>query len=141
MIRKSDRYTASAFFYAFNLNKVKLSHHGPVRNSDDTLTGMSFPAVWFKRKNGEVFVSAGYLSHTVRHPTTHTLTTEEAIEHFMENYDPRYGGTVEMKWDGEVMWAPETRWTDVVKYQAILARILDGFPNIPEGFDGWYSLK
>lgn len=141
MIRKSSKYTASTFFYAFNLNKVELQSSGTVLNSTNVLTSMSFPAVWFKRKDGETFISAGYLSHTIVHPEDHELTVEEAVDHFMEKYDPRYGGTVEMKWDGDVMWAPEMRWTDVVKYQAILARYLDGFPNIPEGFDGWYSLK
>lgn len=64
-------------------------------------------AVWVGRKDGRTYVSAGQLWGS---EAVSSMTRDE----FMANFDPRYGGRVEARWNGHDLWAPgcpSVRWS------------------------------
>lgn len=59
----------------------------------------------------------------------------------MENHDGRYGGNTEYKWNGVEMWSSNNNFLELVAAHKILDPMLKGFPEIPKGYAGWFSIK
>lgn len=89
-------------------------------------------ATWFRRRSGVTMACIGYLwDYQDVEPTT--------TEQFLQAHDDgRYGGTTTGRWDGEGYWgeqAPSAMQDDL----DLLRPMLDAFPAVPEGFDGWWT--
>lgn len=122
MIRQRDAFSASEFFYAINFDSLKVE-----RNS------ATVEAIWFKKKSGERAVCMGKLWSYSK--------GSQNIEDFMRDFDGRYGGNTEYKWNGTEMWSSDNIFVDMMDAHAILDPILKNFPNIPDGYSGWYAIK
>ncbi len=104
--------------------------------------GASVNAVWFRRKDRKTAACLGSLSENLQLLTpalAHWLgqTPSSGVE-FAELFrDGRYGGRCEARWDGETYWGdghPEKQ----AEYLAVLRPMLENYPDIPDGFDGWW---
>lgn len=123
MIRQRDKFSFSEYFYALNFNEMK--------GSDAVFT--TVPALWFKKKNGNVAICKGNLW---------AMTSQSATpDDFILNFDGRYGGRTHFKWDGVEMWSSDNVFVDMLEAHKELDPILQAFPNIPAGYTGWYSIK
>ncbi|MBQ6358628.1 MAG: hypothetical protein IJI97_06755 [Clostridia bacterium] len=61
-------------------------------------------------------------------------------EFLSTDFDGRYGGECEARWDGQNYWVaqePETIQRDL----ETLSPVLESFPQVPEGFSGWWSFR
>jgi hypothetical protein len=123
MIRQRDVFSASEFFYAINFNTLR------VTSTDAAIVD----AVWFKRKSGVLAVCMGHLWSRGRN--------SQFPDDFMRNFDGRYGGSTKYKWNGTEMWSEDNNFVDMMNAHKILDPILTNFPNIPENYTGWYSIK
>jgi hypothetical protein len=121
--------------YAIDLNSFQATNKSYARSDGTTYpyTTASIDAVWVGRKNGLTYVTSGHLSTGGSGCAT--------LREFLDNFDPRYGGQAEARWDGTSMWAPEMAWVDTVAEQARLDIILKNLDAVPPGFDGWYQLS
>lgn len=134
MIRQRNKFSLSEFFYAIDFSAMK---HG-----SDTGNGCHFvsvPAIWFKRKNGWTAICSGTLSAFAT-PEKPIYTPDD----FMKEHDGRYGGATNYKWDGSEMWGSDNNWDGLVKAHDHLDPLLEAFENnqeIPQGYDGWFSIK
>lgn len=137
MINNRDKFNFSAFFYSVDFTQPAVK---TVSSSGaDSLSRISYPAVWFKKKNGVVTVVKGHLWSYLRGVDVSDTTKIE--EDFKASFDGRYGGNAVFRWDGFNMWAPEQDFTTVAAVQAELDGYLNAFPAIPAGYTGWYSIK
>lgn len=92
-------------------------------------------AVWFRRRRGVTVAVAGQL-----HGLIHTAPAD--VRDFLtKNTDGRYGGSAVARWDGSNLWAPQMHRDDQEEYYALLAPMLDAFPAIPHGYDGWWTFN
>ena len=139
MIKRQDKFTHAAFFYAIDFSEPRdyKVHENVFMGVTSQTTTIVYDAVWFKRKNGVVTVVEGNL-----HSSFRGVVAEDAIEEeFMKNFDGRYGGDAEFRWDGENIWGPHRTFKELTEAQIELDSYLKDFPNIPEGYTGWYSIK
>lgn len=120
-LERRDKFSPSQTPYAFQRNLYEI--HKPHER-----TAWAY-AIWAGRKNGLTTVSIGWL-HGRAAPT---------VDEFIDTVDMRYGGSYEGKWDGASLITeraiPENRRQALVR---VLTPILDGFPALPDRFDGWY---
>jgi hypothetical protein len=88
-------------------------------------------AVWFRRRHGVTAACFGNL-HTIQTPAPTTA------REFLERYDDgRYGGHCEGRWDGERYWGAQEPEL-IAQHLESLRPMLDAFPNVPDGYDGWW---
>lgn len=94
-------------------------------------------ALWVGRKHGTTYVSEGWLVGRL-------LDRDQSatIGSFMTNFDPRYGGDCEARWNGHDLWTQTQKWTIdwVVAQSKRLDEVLQNLPALPAGYDGWYRL-
>lgn len=96
-------------------------------------------AVWFRRKDrvtraclGSLHLWAHYLTDRV------DMSSPEAV--LSADLDGRYGGQMEGRWDGSRYFgAQEPRL--IQRDLEILSPMLENFPQVPEGFSGWWSFR
>jgi hypothetical protein len=128
---KEDKFLISRRPYAVKLGTYRVESWG------DGLGGPWYDgrieAVWYRRRAGVTVACAGHLSHGMgRDGTTDPVR-------FLEGYeDGRYGGTCMARWDGERLWT-DPSLPYVNPYLDLLRPMLDGFPEIPAGYDGWWT--
>ena len=90
-------------------------------------------AIWAGRKDSRTTASVG---------TLHAWDGRKTLSSFdemIETVDMRYGGYSIAKWDGEKLITDQARpfeWCELTRFD--LDRILQTFPQVPEGFEGWY---
>lgn len=137
MIQNREKFNFSAFFYAVDF--TSLSTKNVSSRPLQPLHRVSYPAVWFKRKNGVTTAVKGYLWDYVENVDMNDHAAVE--EEFKTNFDGRYGGHAQFRWDGANMWAPEQDFTTVAATQQELDQYLTAFPAIPTNYTGWYSIK
>jgi hypothetical protein len=141
MIRE-DKFVLSKRQYAVNLNTWTSG-----ASKLNWREGLGLPAywhrgraeaVWFRRKAGITSASYGLLSVSMDSETDEPI---EPATMLRTDTDGRYGGHAWARWDGNEMWAPETGWDQVVRWQAFLSDVLDSYGEIPTGFDGWWRFE
>lgn len=120
-MRREDRLIMSHRPYAVDLSSLRV---------DGTYARVD--AVWYRRRRGVTVACIGHLWDYQR-PAPRT-----AMEFLFRCDDGRYGGTCEGRWDGERYWGAQD--PDVIeRHLAILRPMLDSFPTIPDGYDGWWT--
>jgi hypothetical protein len=92
-------------------------------------------AVWFRKpgaKHGPRAACTGYLAGYLR------PAAADARE-FLERWaDGRYGGDCQGRWNGTGYWGTDERPAVREQHLALLVPMLEAFPAIPDGWDGWY---
>ena len=95
-------------------------------------------ALWAFKKKGEMFISSGLLSlYDLR-----IGENEMTVEHFMEYFDGRHGGSAECTWDGTYMTTQSPLpLSQMIELSEQLDPILNKLPDIPQNHEGWYRLS
>lgn len=122
MIKQRDKFSFSEYFYAIDWSTFW------VNDNNNAIVD----AIWFKKTKGEVAVCSGTLSNY------DTLNKDDFIAGFKYG---RYGGATRYKWNGTEMWSHDNNFLDMIKAHEKLDPILENFPNIPHGYQGWYCIK
>lgn len=135
-ITRMKRFAASKKPYAIDWDSFEVDTKEITRSDGSKIdfSTVQVNAVWVGRKDGRTYVSAGQLWDS---EAVSSMTRDE----FMANFDPRYGGRVEARWNGHDLWAPGASFDEVVEWRNELEPVLDGLPEVPQGYDGWYSLR
>lgn len=124
-MRKLEKFVISKSPYAINLESFKID-----------ATGMrTVEAVWFRRKDKKVAACLGQLREYFHKDKPTTVL--DFIEQFT---DGRYGGSCWARFDGG-FWTPEEDPNKAKSYLEFLKPMLDNYPAIPKGFDGWWTFK
>jgi hypothetical protein len=92
-------------------------------------------AVWFRRKDGVIAAHLGSFSSFSK-----TVLSFEEFKNTIGPMEARYGPTVKAKWDGQNLWGV----TDFVEQNRIVAYldpILQNYPEVPKGLEGWVTLN
>lgn len=67
---------------------------------------------------------------------------DKSLDDFLQNEsDGRYGGRTLARWDGSNLWAPEMSKDKADECFEFLKPMLDNYPEIPGGFDGWWKYE
>jgi hypothetical protein len=99
--------------------------------STSSLTHATIRAVWFRRKDRTTGACVGTLWNLFR------PAPPDVAAFLAGSTDGRYGGRCEGRWDGTRYWgAQEPGIMD--HHLRLLRPMLDSYPEIPAGFDGWY---
>lgn len=139
-MKRSEKFLISKQPYAVNLTTYNVREHystyaGGKRVSERPSYWPTIEAVWFRRKSGTLSAHYGHLwDVTSEKPATVTSWLEGMT-------DGRYGGRCEVRWNGQDLWAPEVDWDRQIQFQKVLAQMLDGYPAVPEGYEGWWTFK
>lgn len=122
-MRREERFVMSHRPYAVRL--------GSLRSSDGW---SSIDAAWFRRKNGILSAHLGDL-HDLQQPDP--LDVQE----FLLRYDDgRYGGSCDARWDGENYWGSQKPFEQSF-HLSVLEPMLENFPAVPDGYDGWWTFR
>lgn len=133
MIRE-DRFLISRKPYAVDLSTITASQSE--RDGRIFLDG-SANAVWFRRRRGVTVACIGKLglwAHYLRERVD--LLDDHAV--LSADLDGRYGGDTHGRWDGDSYWGNVTL-EQQAQHLAILRPMLANYPEIPAGYDGWWS--
>ena len=143
-IIESEKFKFSSTFYAIDWSALEYK----VLKKIVTVT---VPAVWFKRQQGETVCCDGWLSDSynleVNNLVKGSITDDQILDLFINQFDGRYGGSTVARWNGENLWAPGFSMKEMIAYTAELDKFLTDFLNptppkqIPAGYSGWYSIN
>lgn len=131
MIRE-EKFRITRAPYAVNLHSLKIEERSA--NTDRSYYRGEIAAAWFRRKHGETVACIGTLwDYQDERPAN-----GEAF--LRAHVDGRYGGDCVARWDGGSFWGNVTL-DEQSNYLGILVPMLQGFPEVPRGFDGWWTFK
>jgi hypothetical protein len=141
-MHRETRFLASRALYAVDLSKLQREQIGTVRGTGTPLYGYTIPAVWFKRRHGANTANVGTLwtCSTNYHKVGPDRPETPACEFLQFTLiDGRHGGRCRTRWDGDYLWSdPSTSYTQQTQDAEFLKRMLSRYPDIPDGFDGWW---
>lgn len=91
-------------------------------------------AVWFRRRSGLTYACVGALSNATDAPPA-------SAREFLEGHtDGRGGGDCHGRWDGARYWGAQEPEV-MAAHMEILRPMLDNYPAVPDGFDGWWTFQ
>lgn len=113
--------------YAVDLSSFKVEWSGEHSNR------VTFDAVWFRGPSTAPKACVGKLREYISLAADHD---PERVLQCMD--DGRYGGDCLGRWNGTGYWGVED--LDVqAEHMTILRPMLGNFPEIPRGYDGWWT--
>lgn len=131
MIREPT-FKISKRLYAVDLSSLQVI----TRESGSELTPrihhVRVAAMWFRRRRGATVACVGTLWDIQRDPPP-----ADVYEALARHEDGRYGGECEGRWDGENYWGAQAP-AEIDRHLSLLRPMLDNYPDIPTGFDGWW---
>lgn len=135
-MKREDRLLISHRPYAVNLDSWAISHspaceYVPGHWTAETWRG-TMQAVWFRRRRGETVACIGQLWDTQR------AEPRDAVHWLEQHEDGRYGGDARGRWDGTSYWG-NVSLAEQEEHLAILRPMLENYPDVPPGYDGWWS--
>jgi hypothetical protein len=135
MIR-GDRFLISRKAFAIDLTTLSGDQH---ERGDRIAFSGEVNAVWFRRQNGTTRACIGTLG-LWSHYLLARLDLDDPRAILSADLDGRYGGDCHGRWDGENYWgAPKP---DVIEeHLALLRPMLDNYPAVPDGYDGWWRFR
>lgn len=132
-MRRETRFLISRKPYAVDLDSLQVRPY-KVWNTDTERYSNTIAAVWFRRRSGLTYACVGTLTNA-------TDTPPEDARDFLERHtDGRGGGDCHGRWDGARYWGAQEPAT-AEKHLALLRPMLDNYPAIPDGFDGWWTFQ
>lgn len=132
MIR-DDRFRISHRPYALDLTTLTGDHH---QRWDGLVYRGVVRALWYRRTGGVTRACIGPLQLWADH-LTEPLDTTDPRAILSADLDGRYGGDCQGRWDGERYWGAQ-KPNVIAEHLAVLRPMLDRFPVIPAGYDGWW---
>lgn len=97
---------------------------------------VTIPAVWFRRRRGVTVACIGELWDGFTNGFTEPAPVD-ALVALARMTDGRYGGNCYGRWDGQGYWGVEPP-SEVAEHLAVLRPMLEDYPTVPEGYDGWW---
>lgn len=119
-----EKFVMSHRSFAVNLSTLRTDKLGFCR----------VDAVWFRRRKGVTVACIGTLSELM------SPAPENAHEFLERHTDGRHGGHAVGRWDGKGYWGVENP-EGMAAHLAVLRPMLDNFPQIPPGYDGWWTFR
>jgi hypothetical protein len=137
MIRVGDDFKRSRPLYALDLSSYRAGDLG------DENCGY-IRAAWFRHRGGWKHPGDGIEVACIGEVRGFLGTPPLDMEDFLARHtDNRYGGHCHARWDGEDYWgAPGyggTTLNAIARNTEFLVAMLDAYPAVPEGFDGWWG--
>lgn len=135
---KMEKFFISKRPYAVNLASFAATWHEPTWRGDPPPNARkgtwncAINAVWFRRRSGVTAACIGYLWDIRTTEPANSLTFLEGLT------DGRYGGTTLGRWDGEGYWGSEVTLEEQNRHLEVLRPMLENYPEIPAGYDGWW---
>lgn len=133
MIRE-DRFVLSHRPYAVDLSSLSGSRTDTPNGRNPYSFSGRIDAVWFRRKNGVTAACIGSL-WDLQHPEP-----TGAAQFLSQHTDGRYGGDCFGRWDGERYWGAQEPEV-MEQHLAVLRPMLDAYPAVPDGYDGWWTFR
>lgn len=130
MIRE-DKFLISRRPYAVDLGSLRLQHEPAKGNSHEFWRG-SIDAVWFRRRAGLTVACIGSLWDY------QDVEPADGEAFLRAHKDGRYGGSAAGRWDGSGYWGHQVTLDEQEAHLAILRPMLENYPAIPPGYDGWW---
>lgn len=138
-MKREEKFLISHAPYAVQLDSFTVEEKWATfsggRVAETPYYTITIPAIWFRRKDGILSAHIGTLWGSERERPA------SAEAWLTDSWDGRYGGNCQARWDGISLWAPDVTWNGMVNYQGVLAWVLENFPQVPDGFDGWWTYK
>lgn len=131
MIRE-DKFLISRRPYAVDLSSYALARHDSDYPGARTTWHGTVNAVWFRRRSGVLAACVGRLwdIQTADPGDVHTFLARHE--------DGRYGGDCVSRWDGASFWSASQDPETTAAHLELLRPMLENYPDIPAGYDGWY---
>lgn len=129
-MNRVDRFLISQKPYAIDLDSLRTARKE--RQDGSSFYFGRINAVWFRRRQGVTVACIGTLWDF---QDTEPTTGREFVE---RHTDGRNGGDCIGRWDGTSYWGNVTLELQD-QHLAILRPMLDAFPAIPDGYDGWWT--
>jgi hypothetical protein len=136
MIREEE-FRISRRPYAVNLDGLRkrwqrIERRVPVPGAREGFWDCRIDAVWFRRRRGQLVACSGELWDF------QDDEPQDAVEFLERHEDGRYGGNAEARWDGSSIWTCGLTLDDQNLRLEILRPMLENFPAVPPGYDGWW---
>jgi len=132
---KVEKFRISDRPYAVDLGSLQVKELPRTEHStrEHDLYAVSLTAVWFRGPKTAPKACIGGLWDYM--PGEPPATAVEALQRMD---DGRYGGDCQGRWNGQGYWGAES--PDLAaEHMAILRPMLERFPEIPPGYDGWWT--
>jgi hypothetical protein len=126
---RDDDFMFSRGPYAISLATVQVSYSESGRHVHFTARAM-----WYRGRKAEPKACLGYLANWIEAPACVTSPAEL----LKAAWDGRYGGRCEARWDGRAYWSSVPDPGLQQRHLALLRPMIDGYPVIPDGYDGWW---
>jgi hypothetical protein len=129
MIR-DEEFRISRRPYAVDLSSLRLQHEAAKEIAREYWRG-SIDAVWFRRRDGITVACIGSLWDY------QDIEPADGEAFLRAHKDGRYGGSTVGRWDGSGYWG-HVSLDEQNAHLAILQPMLENFPAVPPGYDGWW---
>lgn len=131
-MKREDKFVMSHRPYAVDLNSLESVQE--IRANGSSFYRYNIGALWFRKKRGVVSACLGYLWDYQNE------YTDDPIDFLAAHADGRYGGTTLTSWDGLGLWTTVDYQTSN-QHLDVLRPMLEYFPNVPPGYDGWWTFR
>ncbi|CAM4387608.1 hypothetical protein [Nocardiopsis rhodophaea] len=129
-MHRETRFLISRRPYAVDLNSLRIETR--TRYDGEPYYEGRINAVWYRRRKGVTYACIGTLWDI-----QHDLPRGGA-EFLARHDDGRYGGDCHGRWDGTRYWGAQVPEV-TERHLLVLRPMLDHFPTVPEGYDGWWT--
>ena len=127
---KMEKFLISRRPYAVNLKTFRTTpNKWPSKSWSCHIEG-----VWFRRRSGVTVACIGDIWDM------QSKEPKSALEMLERHQDGRYGGNTEGRWDGDGYWG-NVSLTEQQRHLAILQPMLENYPEVPPGYDGWWRFE
>jgi len=131
-VHRTDRFLISQKPYAVDLATLRTAEH--TREDGSHFYAGRIDALWFRRRKGVTVACIGTLwDFQDDLPAT-------GPDFLTAHTDGAYGGDCIGRWDGSSYWGNVTLDTQE-QHLAILRPMLDAYPALPDGYDGWWTFQ
>ena len=130
-MKREDKFVMSHRPYAVGLGSLR-TRFNPTKYGG--FWDCQVEAVWFRRRKGVTMACIGTLWD---YQDVEPVTTEQFLQ---AHDDGRYGGTTVGRWDGEGYWG-NVSLDEQNEHLSILRPMLEDFPAVPKGHDGWWTFR
>lgn len=138
-MRREDRFVVSRNPFAVDLSSLRVNRECE-RYDGSKFYDLSIRAVWFRRRGK---VMAAFIGSLWDLQNTAPGTGVEFLE---RHNDGRYGGSAAGRWNGTGYWGSEvpevmTQHLDVLRPMLESYQRTPRAPQVPGGYDGWWTFK